>query len=105
MDILPDDWIPTRWERKADLANCDALGVSISITASPFYSGYRFAVRRLRYCLSSDSRWCMEPIPSSRTDGFYERFRFRSIREALAALTRAEASGAWERREIDSDSA
>ena len=50
---------------------------------SPFYDGEKWAVRKGGNCLTKTGEWEWEPMPSSRTDDFYERCRFESLEKAL----------------------
>lgn len=66
----------------------DALeydAVSFHRMCSRDYEGVRVAVRRMGECLSIDGKWEVEPTPSSRDGAFYDRCRFASLGEAVAA--------------------
>ena len=64
---------------------------------SPFYAGERWAVRRGGECMAVDGDWEYEPLPSSRDDAFYSRFRFESLEAAVAVYDQQSANGADER--------
>lgn len=53
---------------------------------SPFYKGVKWAVKWRRNVLGKDGLWAYEPIPSSRDDKFYERYRFDEVDLALMTL-------------------
>lgn len=83
-------WQPVEWMRTDDAMNVHEIQpIVIRQSISPFYKGIRFAVRKgERFCLNVDGEWEFEPIPSSRTDEFYERCRFKSRKAAMAAVAR-----------------
>lgn len=67
---------------------------SIELMKSPFYQGDRYAVRNsMGRCLNINSEWEYEPSPSSRDDAFYERCRFKSFGDAVAAALAAVGQG------------
>jgi hypothetical protein len=43
-----------------------------------------YAVRRLGSCLSRSGKWVIEPMPSSRTDAWLKKHRFKSFDEAAS---------------------
>lgn len=49
----------------------------------------RWAVRRGPYALSVDREWDHEPQPSSRTDTWLEKHRWKDLDEALASARQA----------------
>ena len=71
----------------ADFHNLDR--VEFRRMNSPFYSGEKWCVRRLQWCLNHESEWEWEPSPSSRDDDFYARCRFDAMAEAVAAYNRS----------------
>jgi hypothetical protein len=90
---IPADLIAIEWAFADDLATMGANGPHLTICrmVSPFYEGVRYAVRRGAACLSVGGKWAYEPIPSSRTDAFYKRFRFTTFERAVAAARKARA--------------
>lgn len=72
---------PVAWQFSDDLH-----AARIERTVSPFYAGERFAVRQGGFCLNTSGEWEDEPQPSSRDDAFYERCRFKTLPQAVAAL-------------------
>lgn len=81
--------IPTEWRFADDLLHYELYGVTIHHQVSPFYPGIRYAVRCGGSVLSIDGKWEWEPLPSSRDDEFYRRFRFPSFEAASAAARKA----------------
>lgn len=53
---------------------------------SPFYEGVKWGVKWHGRVLGKDGVWAWEPIPSSRNDKFYAKYRFDTVPEALDAL-------------------
>ena len=47
-----------------------------------------FAVRFRGKCLNSNSKWELEPMPSSRDEDFMRRCRFNSFEDAVQTLER-----------------
>lgn len=80
-------WIPVAWEREKDFKDMQSASkIRICLMNSPFYKGLRYAVRDGGMVLSIDGQWEFEPMPSSRDDAFYERFRFKTFEDAQKAI-------------------
>jgi hypothetical protein len=76
-------WKPILWRQ-------GSLGRVIRLMDSPYYTGDRYAVfpseDDTNECLNSEGEWEWQPMPSNRTDEFFERCRFKSFEEAVKAL-------------------
>ncbi len=83
-----DEWVVSQYQHQDDLKN-HRVGITIDMSTSPFYEGNRWAVRFLDRCLSVKGRWEYEPLPSSRSQVFYHKFRFTSLEAAKAAASKA----------------
>jgi hypothetical protein len=90
-NTMPNNWIPTQWQIEVSVTELDndPLPVTIDRMISPFYDGVRFAVRRGRNVLTVKGKWEFEPMPSSRTDAFYKRCRFKTFDAAVKAADAA----------------
>lgn len=80
--------IATSYRFRDEINSRKIDSVSFDLMASPFYFGYRWAVRKTGSCLAKDGEWEYEPIPSSRDDEFYKRCRFDSLEDAIAAYNK-----------------
>ena len=77
------EWIATEWQLKEQFETMEISNeITIHRMISPFYDGERFAVKHGRLCLNIKGKWECESQPSSRTDKFYDRCRFKSFEEA-----------------------
>lgn len=77
--------VVTRYQLRDEFEKHYPDAVTFDRMRSPFYVGERWAVRRRGSCLAKDGEWELDPIPSSRDDGFYARCRFDSLDDAIAA--------------------
>lgn len=62
------------------------LPVTIVRHTSPFYEGIKWGIKWRSRVLGKNGKWAFEPIPSSRTDAFYAKYRFDSVADACIAL-------------------
>lgn len=46
-------------------------------------TGFHWAIRQIGWCFSKRGRWEYEPQPSSRTETFFARCRWKSAQDAL----------------------
>lgn len=53
----------------------------------------RYAVRQAGECLSKTGEWEYEPMPSSRDDNFFSRFRFETWEEAAKTVEKFCSNG------------
>ncbi len=81
--------VATSYQLREDFENLKLDAVTFNRMRSPDYANVKWAVRRLSFCLAKDGEWEYEPQPSSRDDAFYDRCRFASLEEALAAYDQA----------------
>jgi hypothetical protein len=49
-------------------------------------TGVVYAIRQSGACMDAEGNWEYEPIPSSRTDDWLDRFRFGTWEEAAKAI-------------------
>lgn len=86
---MEDEWVPTTYTMRRDVAKMEGLPVTIELMGSPFYKGIKWAVRCAGRCLSIQGEWQFEPQPSSRTKHFYRKYRFPSLEAARKAAGKA----------------
>ena len=91
---MTDRLIATRFQLREQFTTELSVSVTFDRLISPFYAGERWAVRQGGSCLSVDGSWEYEPLPSSRDDAFYARFRFLSLEAAVAAFDASRKDGA-----------
>ncbi len=92
MTDTTDEWIVTGWTYRTHYENMETGGNAVTIHRmnSPFYGGERFAVRCGSVCLSVDKgEFDYETYPSNRDAKFYEKYRFKSFKEACDAAIKA----------------
>jgi len=84
--VVDQRLVATQFQLSENVAAHYPAGVHIDRMTSPIYDGIKWAVRRRGYVLSTNGEWEYEPMPSSRDDDFYARYRFGSLDAALEAL-------------------
>jgi len=77
--------IGTRYQLREQFDKHVVDGVTFDRTRSPFYAGEKWAVRCGGSCLTKKGEWEWEPQPSSRSETFYRRCRFKSLKDAFMA--------------------
>jgi hypothetical protein len=87
--VSSSDLVSTEYQYRHDFESHKLDPVTFHRMNSPFYTGERWAVRRLSSCLNSDGEWEYEPMPSSRNDAFYARCRFDTLEAAKRTLESA----------------
>src|SRR5208282_4865559 len=80
-DFEPDSWTYKRNEVPRDI-QC------VRIEIAQGRDTILYAVRQSGACMNADGEWDLEPIPSSRTDEWLNRFRFNTFLEAAHAVRR-----------------
>jgi hypothetical protein len=77
------DLVATTYMFRSEHEGTSSFVVNFCRMNSPFYDGEKWAVRRSGCCLSKSGEWDYEPIPSSRTDSFYKKYRFKTLGDAI----------------------
>lgn len=72
---MATEWKPVKW--KFDPQS------RVSIDECPQLKGLpQFAIRKDGDCMNKQSKWEYEPLPSSRTNAFFKRCRFKTFEAA-----------------------
>lgn len=75
-------WTPTEWTMSPEPP--DNIP-PVTICRVRGRTGVRYAIRQAGACMDANGEWEIEPIPSSRTDEWLDRFRYDTLEAAKAA--------------------
>jgi hypothetical protein len=79
-------FMSSQWIWRADEVPGDVTPITIDRVCG--FHGVKYAIRQAGACMDANGEWEFEPMPSSRSDEWLKRFRFKEWKAAADAITR-----------------
>jgi hypothetical protein len=91
--------IPVAWQHDTEpdtlrLRMSEMVPIRLERTVG--FDGVVYAIRQGGCCLNKKGEWEFEPIPSSRTDAFLKRCRWKDFEKAYAVFAALDPKGRME---------